>query len=99
MIPVPYQKLHFFREKINLDARDYKTIEPFREVFVQAKDRFADYFYNFFLEINETAMFLRHYEIPGSLKRSWAQWFGNLFRTGYDDEFIAYLWRIGIRAC
>ena len=41
MIPVPYQKLHFFREKIGLDEKDYKTIEPFKKVFVQAKDRFS----------------------------------------------------------
>jgi signal transduction histidine kinase len=97
LIPVPYQKLHFFREKINLDESYYKTIEPFKKVFVQEKDRFADYFYDFFLDIDETAMFLRHYEIPGSLKKSWAQWFENLFRADYDDEFIAYLWRIGIK--
>ncbi len=97
MIPVPYHKLLFFREKISLNERDYKTIEPFRKVFLQAKNRFADFFYNFFLDIPETSMFLRHYEIPGSLKRSWAQWFENLFRTDPDDEFIAYLWQIGTK--
>lgn len=97
MLPVPYQKLHFFREKLGLDESDLQAIAPFREIFVRAKESFADYLYDFFVHIPEAGIFLTHYEVPGSLKKAWADWFEILFQGKLDDEFLSYLWKIGIR--
>ena len=42
-------------------------------------------------------MFLKHYETTGFLKNAWAGWFESLFRWNSEEDFIKYLWRIGIR--
>ncbi len=97
MLEPPYLKLHFFREKLGLDPNSYLTIQPFRDVFIRAKDDFADYLYKFFDKIPETRMFLKHYEIPGFLRKAWAHWFQSLFQGPPDDAFLGYLWKIGIR--
>lgn len=96
MIPVPYQKL-FFKEKLGLGEKEFKALEPFRDSFINRKDDFSGYLYDFFLEIPETAMFLKHYEPPGFLRKAWAGWFESLFRWDSGEDFMKYLWRIGAR--
>lgn len=97
MIPVPYQKLLLFKEKLGLGKEEFETLEPFRDIFIKRKDDFSAYLYDFFLKIPETGMFLKHYETPGFLKKAWAGWFESLFRWNSEEDFIKYLWRIGIR--
>jgi len=97
MLEPPYLKLHFFREKMGLDSDAYLKIEPFRDIFIRAKYDFADSLYKFFDEIPETRMFLKHYEVPGFLRKAWAHWFESLFHGPLDDAFLGYLWKIGIK--
>ncbi len=97
MIPAPLQKLLFFKEKLGLDERELEKLTPFRETFISKKHDFSDYFYNFFSNIPQTKIFLEHYETPGFLKKAWAQWFESLFSKNLNEEFLSYLWRVGVR--
>lgn len=97
MKAVQYQKLNMLREKIGLDEQQIDIIKPFRDVFISRKNDFSEYLYKLLLDIPETAMFLIHYESPGFLKKAWAQWFESLFRWELGDDFLDFLWAIGMR--
>ncbi len=97
MIATPLQKLSFFKEKLSLNERELEKLAPFREIFTSKKYDFSDYFYNFFSSIPETKIFLEHYETPGFLRKAWAYWFESLFTKNLNEEFMHYLWKIGIR--
>jgi signal transduction histidine kinase len=94
---VPYGKLYFIKEKIGLSEGDLQVLDPYREIFVQRKDQFAQHFYDVFENIPETHLILEHEGRPGFLKKAWAAWFEFFFRTRLDDTLLAYLWRIGVR--
>jgi signal transduction histidine kinase len=94
---VPYGKLYFIKEKIGLSEGDLQALDPYREIFVQRKDQFAQHFYDVFENIPETHLILEHEGRPGFLKKAWAAWFEFFFRTRPDDTLLAYLWRIGVR--
>jgi signal transduction histidine kinase len=94
---VPYGKLYFIKEKIGLSEGDLQALDPYREIFVQRKDQFAQHFYDVFENIPETHLILEHEGRPGFLKKAWAAWFEFFFRTRLDDTLLAYLWRIGVR--
>ena len=94
---VPYGKLYFIKEKIGLSEGDLQVLDPYREIFVQHKDQFAQHFYDVFENIPETHLILEHEGRPGFLKKAWAAWFEFFFRTRLDDTLLAYLWRIGVR--
>jgi len=94
---VPYAKLYSIREKLGLSEQDLRALDPYREMFVRHKDRFAERFYDVFEGIPETHLILEHEGRPGFLKKTWAAWFQFLFRTQLDDALLAYLWRIGVR--
>ncbi len=94
---VPYGKLYFIKEKLGLSEQDLLVLDPYREIFVQRKDQFAQHFYDVFENIPETHLILEHGGRPGFLKKTWAAWFEFLFRTQLDDTLLAYLWRIGVR--
>lgn len=97
MVTVPYRKLFLFKEKLGLGKKEFEALEPFRDIFISRKADFSGYLYDFFVKIPETGMFLRHYETPGSLKKAWAGWFESLFSWSSEEDFLKYLWRIGIR--
>ncbi|HMK50550.1 MAG TPA: ATP-binding protein [Thermodesulfovibrionales bacterium] len=97
MLDVPYEKLHFFREKLGISEDTFSALSPFQDIFIRSKDDFADYLYAFFDKIPETEMFLKHYEVPGFLRKAWANWFESLFRSAPDDSFLGFLWRIGLK--
>lgn len=97
MISVPHQKLFLFKDRLGINEKELEILEPFREAFIKRKHDFAAYMYDFFLKIPETAMYLKHYETPGFLKKAWSHWFESLFKSDLDKEFIIYLWDIGVR--
>jgi signal transduction histidine kinase len=97
MISVPYQKLFLFKERISINEKELEILEPFRDAFIKRRHDFAAFMYDFFLNIPETAMYLKHYETPGFLKKAWSYWFESLFKSKLDKEFMGYLWRIGVR--
>lgn len=96
-IPVPHERLLMFIDKLNLDDRDMEKMRSFASVFAKKKEAFACHFYEAFLDIAETRLILDRLEHPESMKRIWEHWFENLFTRGLDQEFHAYLWRVGLR--
>lgn len=94
---VPYAKLNFLKEKLEINDEFLKIIDPFRSVFIEKKEDFSRYLYDYFSAIPETRIFLEHYERPGFLRKAWAGWFETLFKSKFDNDFLAYLWRIGKR--
>lgn len=94
---VPYAKLNFLKEKLEINDEFLKIIDPFRSIFIEKKEDFSRYLYDYFSAIPETSIFLKHYERPGFLRKAWAGWFETLFKSRFDDDFLGYLWRIGKR--
>ncbi|MFN3480947.1 MAG: protoglobin domain-containing protein [Thermodesulfovibrionales bacterium] len=93
----PFAKLIFLKERLGINDEFLKTIDPFRSVFIEKKEDFSRYLYDYFSAIPETRIFLEHYERPGFLRKAWAGWFEELFKSSFDDNFLTYLWRIGKR--
>ncbi len=94
---VPFEKLFILKERLGIDDSYLMALDPFRGLFVEKKEDFASYLYEYFQEIPETRIFLEHYERPGFLKKAWANWFEKLFSSPFDRDFLAYLWGIGKR--
>ena len=95
---VPYEKLHRIREQLGLSDTDLQALDPYRSIFVQHKDQFAQHFYDVFQEIPETRLILEQHEgRPGFMKKTWAAWFEFVFTTRLDGALLAYLWRVGVR--
>jgi signal transduction histidine kinase len=97
VVAVPYQKLLLFKEKLGLGQKEFEALAPYRNIFIRKNKDFSEYLYAFFLNIPETSMFLKHYETPGLLKMAWSGWFEALFMWDSGEDFMEYLWRIGIR--
>ncbi|GAB4390928.1 MAG: hypothetical protein Kow0025_26310 [Thermodesulfovibrionales bacterium] len=97
MDQVPFEKLRLFLEKLSLSQDELERLEPYRAAFTARSREFAEYFYSVFYEIPGTRMMLRHEQRPGFLKRAWANWFEGFFRARLEKEFLAYLWRVGMR--
>lgn len=93
----PHEKLRLFLEKIGIEKIEIDQLEPFRTLFISKKTAFADYFYNFFLDMADTRAILEREREKGLMKRVWAGWFESFFHFRPDDEFLAYLWRVGVR--
>ncbi|MGD2080820.1 MAG: protoglobin domain-containing protein [Nitrospirota bacterium] len=94
----PISKLRFLQRRLALSEAELEVLKPFREFFVSGKEEFADYFYSVFSGIPETKYIIERLENPGLMKKIWARWFEALFgRDRLDDDFLAYLWRIGGR--
>ena len=74
-----------------------EVLNPYRSIFLAKKDEFSEYFYNVFLGIPATRTILEGEKIPGTLKRTWAAWFEAFFSANFDDPFLGWLWKIGIR--
>lgn len=94
---VPLEKLNMFREKLELAEGELARLEPYREAFIRRSAEFAGHFYSTFCDIPETRMILRHEKTPGFLKKAWAGWFEAFFRGRPDDDFLSFLWKVGMR--
>jgi signal transduction histidine kinase len=94
---IPLQKLYIFREKIGIDAPGLSALAPYRHLFLERKEEFSDYFYNVFWGIPATRTILEGEKTPGVLKRTWSFWFESFFSAEFDDAFLSWLWKIGVR--
>lgn len=96
-IPVPFERLAWFREKLGLEDEHMNRLGGFRETFLAEKDRFADSLFQYFFEIPETRTILDHEKRSRELKRVWAYWYELLFKGSFTAEMLTYLWRSGVR--
>lgn len=94
---VPLHKLQIFKEKIGIDYADLASLDPFRPIFLTKKDEFSDYFYDVFWGIPATKSILEGEKSPGGLKKTWSAWFEAFFSADFDDRFLSWLWKIGVR--
>lgn len=94
---IPYGKLDLFREKLALHGGEISEIGPFKEAFAARSREFADYLRTMFSDITETRIIMERMEDPTRLGKFWKLWFEKLFLSDLNDDFIAFLWRIGIR--
>jgi signal transduction histidine kinase len=94
---IPYSKLDLFREKLALHSDELGEIEPYREVFASKSREFAGHLHEVFADITETRIIMERMDDPSRLGKFWALWFEKLFSSELSDDFITFLWRIGIR--
>ncbi len=93
----PLHKFRLFKEKLGIDDSDLAVLDPYRSMFVAKKDEFSAYFYNVFWGIPATRTILEGEKVPGTLQRTWAAWFEAFFSANFDDPFLGWLWKIGVR--
>jgi len=96
-IPVPYEKLSWFQEKLGLSEDDRQRILASGEVFLEKADEFAESIHRFFREIPETRIILGHDGRSLHLKKLWKQWYALLFEDPLGRKALNYLWRSGLR--
>ena len=96
-IPVPYEKLLQFQDKLGITEDTLRTLEPYRDVFVGKKTEFADHLHATFLSIPEARLILDNEDNPALMLTIWAHWFEKIFSSKLDSNLYAYLWRIGLR--
>ncbi len=94
---IPLQKLNIFKEKIGIEAADLELLAQYRQLFLDKKEEFGNYFYNVFWEIPATKTILEGEKTPGILKRTWSLWFEAFFSADFDNTFLGWLWKIGVR--
>lgn len=96
-IPVPYEKLLQFQERLGLTEDSLLKLDPYRELFIAKKEEFSAHFHTVFQGIPDAKLVLDYEERPGLMQKIWAAWFGRIFRSKLDRDLYAYLWRIGLR--
>ena len=96
-IPVPYEKLLQFQDKLGITEDTLRMLEPYRNVFVGKKTEFADHLHATFLSLPEAKLILDNEDNPARMLTIWAHWFERIFSSELDSNLYAYLWRIGLR--
>ena len=96
-IPAPLDRLAWFQEKLSLKSEEEEKIKEYSLTFAEKKEVFAEDFYQYFYEIADTKLFLDHEKRLGHLKKAWTQWFEALFKEGFSERFLSYIWRSGLR--
>jgi signal transduction histidine kinase len=96
-ISVPMERLIFFKKKLDLEDKEMKRLNPYRNFFVSKKNDFSEFFHQYFLEIPETRIILEYKKERNRLPmKVWPQWFESLFKKELDEGLMAFLWRSGL---
>ena len=96
-IPVPFEKLAWFREKLGFSEEDLLHIGSCRSLFLERTEEFAESIHRFFHEIPETRIILGHDKRSLHLKKLWGQWYELLFKDPLSRKALTFLWRSGLR--
>jgi signal transduction histidine kinase len=96
-IPVPYEKLSWFQQKLGLSEDDRRRILASGDRFLERAEAFAESLHRFFREIPETRIILGHDGRSLHLKEVWKQWYALLFEDPLGRKALNYLWRSGLR--
>jgi len=96
-ISVPMEQLIFFKNKLGLEDREMKRLDPYRNFFVSKKNDFSKFFYQYFLRIPETRIILEYKKGRNRLLlKIWPQWFESVFQKRLDERLMTFLWRSGL---
>jgi signal transduction histidine kinase len=96
-VDAPIERLFWFQGKLRLEETEQEKLDQYRGVFSKNKERFAEDFYEYFRQIPETRLILEHETRTGNLKKAWSQWFEYLFTEDFNEKYLSYLWRSGLR--
>lgn len=96
-IPVPYERLAWFQEKLGLGEKNLEELNRHQHLFLGRKEQFAERLFAYFHEIAETRAILNHEKRAKDLKKVWAFWFGLLFEGSFTPVTLGHLWRSGLR--
>jgi signal transduction histidine kinase len=96
-VPVPFEKLAWFQEKLGFGEEDLRRIGACSGLFLDKAEDFPESMHRFFHEIPETRIILGHDKRSLHLKKLWRQWYELLFKDPLGREAVAYLWRSGLR--
>ncbi len=94
---VPYQAIQSMMYKLQLTEADLLPVNQNKDIFISRGEEFAEYFYKVFNEIPETHILLERFSRPDVIRQTWSTWFQRLFSGNPDNDFIGYIWRIGLR--
>ncbi len=92
---VPYTRLLFFKEKLELDQSAENTLREHSRLFAERKEEFSAYFEDFFSRIEQTKHYLEVQDYPGRLQKIWEKWFEGLFSGSVDHSFLDIMWKSG----
>ncbi len=96
-IPVPLERLHWFKDQLGLDGKSLGTVHRHRDAFIRKSEEFCETIYGYFYDIPQTRLILQKRVSSVHLKKGWMQWFESLFREEFNRQFLTYLWRSGLR--
>jgi signal transduction histidine kinase len=96
-MPMPYDKLVFFRNQLGLREDDLHDLDPHRAMLASHGEEFGQFFYEYFFQLPGTRILLQHESKPGNLRKTWAHWFESLFRLKVEERFLSQVWRSGTR--
>ncbi|MEJ2183055.1 MAG: protoglobin domain-containing protein [Nitrospirota bacterium] len=94
---VPYETLYSLRDSLGLADEELQALAARADLFKGRGREFAEFFYGFFSAMPETRMVIDHESTPETMKGVWATWFDLAFRGRVDDDFLRYLWHVGVR--
>ena len=72
-IPTPLEKLISFQGKVGLQDRDLRKLDQYKRLFVEKKEEFARFLYDYFFNIPEARILLSHEKRQGLLKKAWSK--------------------------
>jgi uncharacterized membrane protein (DUF373 family) len=78
-----------------LSNEETETLRALLPIAESNRDLMIEEFYDYLLGIPETASYLQDEKVLGRLKKSHADWFVNLFRGNYDNQYLHELQRVG----
>jgi signal transduction histidine kinase len=96
-VPVPFEKLAWFQEKLGFGEEEVRRIGAWSSVFLENTKDFPESMHRFFHDIPETRIILALDERSVHLKEVWEQWYQLLFSDPLGPKSLSYLWKSGLR--
>jgi signal transduction histidine kinase len=95
-IPPPFERFEMLKGKIGLRPEDVVALDPYRELLASHKVEFGNYFYETLHDFPDTRRFLELERRRGQLRINWTTFFGLLFTSRFNRQFIEFLWKSGL---
>lgn len=93
----PHEHLQAFQEQLGLSLQELEVLDPYRQIFMDHKEEFAGFFYNYFYQIPRTRVILHHEKMRGELRRIWSRWFESLFKPEGFESLLSDMWKSGLK--
>ncbi len=95
-IPFPAEKITWFRKKLGIEKTEIEQIGRFSQIFIEKKEAFSAYFFDYFNRIDETSFILAHQKHGQHLSKIWENWFELFFKESFSEKFLKALWISGL---